>query len=126
MSECVICGKNSGKGKTCSSTCRSKLSRSVAKGVTGATVEPDNATVSEPDATVALDLEKCQYCGTGLPPLEKPRKYVGACYQCVIKTRPRQDRTVGERWARPGRQGCTSLLSAPLKSEKNTPQEATA
>ena len=41
MSECVICGKDSGKGKTCGSTCRSKLARSVA-----------NATVKTVDATV--------------------------------------------------------------------------
>ncbi len=42
MSKCMICGKDSGKGKTCSSTCRSKLARSVAKdgvSVANATVE---------------------------------------------------------------------------------------
>ena len=41
MNKCVICGRDSGKGKTCGSTCRSKLARSVAK----ATVKPVDATV---------------------------------------------------------------------------------
>ena len=49
MNKCVVCGEDSGKGKTCSNTCRSKLARSVAKGVANATVEPKRATV---DATV--------------------------------------------------------------------------
>ena len=57
---CVICGKESGKGKTCSSACRKKLSRSVTKGVTNVTVEQgvtQGVTVweSEPGAAKAID-----------------------------------------------------------------------
>jgi len=49
MGKCIICGKDSGKGRTCSSTCRSRLARSVAK---NSKLSP--ATV----AVVAVALEK--------------------------------------------------------------------
>jgi hypothetical protein len=47
MNKCVMCGNDSGRGKTCGSTCRSKLARSVAKGVASATVRPSVATVKQ-------------------------------------------------------------------------------
>lgn len=42
MAKCVICGNESGKGRTCSSTCRSRLARATVKdgSVAFATVEP--------------------------------------------------------------------------------------
>lgn len=43
MNKCKICGKDSGRGKTCGSTCRSKLARSVAS----ASVATENATVEQ-------------------------------------------------------------------------------
>ncbi|KKN19410.1 hypothetical protein LCGC14_0946210 [marine sediment metagenome] len=69
MAKCEICGKDSGKGRTCGSTCRSKLARSVAKAtVTDATVisaTPVDATVDDglKGAKVLPDnygLEDCQ------------------------------------------------------------------
>ena len=56
MNKCAICGKDSGKGKTCSSTCRSKLARSVATvsepSVANATVEGATVSNATVDATV--------------------------------------------------------------------------
>ena len=49
MGKCVICGKESGKGRTCGSTCRQRLSRSVTKGVTDVTVEIGSVTVTTPN-----------------------------------------------------------------------------
>ncbi len=55
MSKCVVCGKESGKGKTCGSTCRSRLARSVAneylEGVAFATVEQGVAAVQDDSYT---------------------------------------------------------------------------
>ncbi len=44
MNKCVVCGNDSGKGKTCSNTCRSKLARSVASTVAKLTVALSVAT----------------------------------------------------------------------------------
>ena len=63
MSKCVICGNDSGKGKTCGSTCRSKLARRVAlvKGVTGFNEEIRGLSVA--NATV----EKCCKASVATP-----------------------------------------------------------
>ena len=51
MSECTVCGNESGKGKTCSSKCRKILSRSVTKGVTDASVTSSVTVIGKPGDT---------------------------------------------------------------------------
>ena len=78
--ECIVCGKGiSKKARTCGPTCRSKLARSVAK---PSVAKPSVAT---PVASSVAGLEQCRYCGTPLPPLDNPRRSLGACYPCAMK-----------------------------------------
>ena len=78
--ECVICGKPiSKKARTCSAKCKQELYRRN-RNTTVTTVTP--ATVTSPTVT---DLEKCRYCGEPLPPLLKPRRHPGSCYECALK-----------------------------------------
>ena len=74
--ECIVCDKPIGKkARTCGSTCRSKLARSVA-----------SPSVALPAvASSVADLELCRYCSEPLPALAKPRRYPGACYPCAMK-----------------------------------------
>ncbi len=52
MNKCEICGKDSGKGRTCGNTCRSKLNR--------ATVS--DATVEDATPTATVEAESLDYC----------------------------------------------------------------
>ena len=46
---CIVCSKDSGKGKTCSSTCRSKLARTVATTVASTSVASPTVARSDKD-----------------------------------------------------------------------------
>ena len=64
MNKCKVCGKDSGKGRTCGPTCRSKLARSVANAtVSDATVKKAtvDATVKRPEGFGQADCQ-CQHC----------------------------------------------------------------
>jgi hypothetical protein len=82
--ECIVCGTPiSKKARTCSAKCRQRARRlgrsKIIRGVT-------NVTVSKCDKPSMTDLEKCRYCSKPLPPLLKPRRYLGACYECALKS----------------------------------------
>ena len=57
---------------------RTRRYRDKAKGVT-------KGVTSEGVTSGVTDLEKCQYCSSNLPALEKPRQHVGSCYECTTK-----------------------------------------
>ena len=83
--ECIICNKPiSKKARTCSTKCKQIAYRNKKQAPTVTSVTL--ATVTEPTVT---DLELCQYCDVPLPPLAKPRRWPGACYECAIKQQRR-------------------------------------
>ena len=66
MNKCVMCGKGSGKGRTCGNTCRSVLARATVKGLSVA-VDSDatlaHATVDKPANFGQPDCQ-CYMCRT--------------------------------------------------------------
>ncbi|GAG06837.1 unnamed protein product [marine sediment metagenome] len=111
MAKCLICGKDSGKGRTCGSTCRKALSRSVTKGVTdegvtlsvtkpiGGTTEAailaskqrsleGSAKPGDADYPEQTGLNTCNKCGCKL-------KYdvLDVCLPCVVPSKSSQEAT---------------------------------
>ena len=81
MSKCLQCGEEyESKRSTseyCSIKCKSAFYRNRMK--------PDTVMLDTLKSDTVTDLEKCRYCGIALRPLQNPRKYPGACYECAIK-----------------------------------------
>jgi len=73
MANCVICGKDSGRGRTCGSTCRSRLARSVAQ------------TVAKEDESVASATVESKSVATAEQPLGETA--LPACVPMVIQER---------------------------------------
>jgi hypothetical protein len=48
------------------------------------TLRAKSVTLKNAKPVTVTDLEKCQYCGTDLPKLQRPRRSVGDCYSCAI------------------------------------------
>lgn len=91
MNKCVICGKNSGKGKTCGSTCRSKLRRATLGDAT-----PKNATVR---ATVGIETTTSDATGDAFE-RERWQAQVDALPMGVSRPtcHPSDTRRNGENW----------------------------
>jgi hypothetical protein len=90
---CIICDKPiSKKARTCSAKCKQIAYRNKKRSVTVTPVTL--APVTSPTVT---DLEKCRYCSALLPKLSKPRRFAGACYECVLKHADRS-KTAEDLW----------------------------
>ena len=45
--------------------------------------------------------ERCQYCGCGLPALQRPRQYPGSCYRCAMEQPAKSVQSNGEQYYTP-------------------------
>ena len=69
-----------GKQRTfCSDRCRKAATR------TNRAVQPGQMSDLSDLEPTRTNLEQCRYCDAPLPPLAKPRRWPGACYECAIK-----------------------------------------